>query len=202
MLQNTVTKEANFYFGLKAGSDDRVVSSESHVPVCRLCRKSVPAKGSNTTNPLTHLRYRHPDVYAEASPKIAKKDASSNVPTVTYKQSTLQQSVERTSKYPTQSAVAQELNYAITYFLAKDMHSLHTVDKLGFKQLVFKLNPRYQLPSRKHFTEYEVPQLYNHKYDNVAKPKITEAKNFSVTTDLWTSAATIPYMTFTIYSFH
>ena len=82
------------YFELKAGSDGRVVSSESQVPVCRLCGKSVPAIGGNTTNLLTHLRDRHPGVYSEASPKIGKKGASSNVATVTYKQSTLQQSVE------------------------------------------------------------------------------------------------------------
>ena len=79
------------------------------------------------------------------------------------------------------------------------MHPLHTVDKPGFRQLVFKLNPRYQLPSRKHFTDYEVPKLYNHVRDFVVKPKITEAKHFSATTDLWTSAATVPYMTFTIH---
>ena len=60
-------------------------------------------------------------------PEIVKKGASSNVATVTYKQSTLQQSVEGTSKYPTQSAIAQELNYAVMYFLAKDIHPLHTV---------------------------------------------------------------------------
>ena len=47
------------YFGLKAGSDGRVVSSESQVPVCRLCGKSVPAKGGNTTN-LPKLRRKVP----------------------------------------------------------------------------------------------------------------------------------------------
>ena len=79
------------------------------------------------------------------------------------------------------------------------MQSLHTVDKPGFKQLVFKLNPHYQLPSRRHFAEYEVPKLYNHVRDNVVKPKIMEATHFSATRDLWTSAATIPYMTFTVH---
>ena len=33
----------------------------------------------------------------------------------------LQQSVERMSRYPTQSEVAQELNYAVTYFQTKDV---------------------------------------------------------------------------------
>ena len=188
------------YFGLKANQDGTLVLSETHSPVCRLCGRSIPAKGGNTTNLLTHLRECHPDVYADVQPKVAKRGAASTstVPTVASKQPTLQQSVERTSKYPAQSAVAQELNYAVTYFLAKDVHPLHTVDKPGFRQLVFKLNPRYQLPSRKHFTDYEVPKLYNHVRDFVVKPKITEAKHFSATTDLWTSAATVPYMTFTI----
>ena len=187
------------YFGLKASQNGTLVASETHLPVCRLCGKSVPAKGGNTTNLLTHLRDRHPDVYADAQPKVAKKGAASTVPTIASKQPTLQQSVERTSKYPAQSAIAQELNHAVTYFLAKDVHPLHTVDKLGFRQLVFKLNPRYQLPSRKHFTEYEVPKLYNHVRDFVVKPTITEAKHFSATTDLWTSAATVPFMTVTIH---
>ena len=68
-----------------------------------------------------------------------------------------------------------------------------------FKQHVFKLNLCYQLPSRKYFAEYEIPKLYNHVRNNVVKPKITEAKNVSATTDLWTSAATILYMTFTFH---
>ena len=110
------------YLGLKAGSDGRVVSIESQVPVCRLCGKSVPAKGGNTTNLLTHQRDHHPDVYAEASPKIAKKDASSNVATVTYTNSLPYNSVlsERLSTLRNQP-FHKELNHAATYFLAKDM---------------------------------------------------------------------------------
>ena len=61
------------YFRLKAHSDGGLVSSEAHLPVCRSCRKSVPAKGCNTTNLLAHLRDRHPDLHAEAHPRITKK---------------------------------------------------------------------------------------------------------------------------------
>ena len=46
---------------------------------------------------------------------------------------------------------AQELNKAVGYFLAKDMQTLYTVEKPGFKHLVSKLDPKYTLPSGKYF---------------------------------------------------
>ena len=61
------------YFGLKAHPDGTLMSLETHLPVCRLCWRCIPAKGGNTTNP---LRDCHPDVYAEAHPKVAKKGAA------------------------------------------------------------------------------------------------------------------------------
>ena len=89
------------YFGLKAHSDGGLVSSEAHLPVCRSCGKSVPVKGGNTTNLLAHLRDHHPDLYAEAHPRITKKGTVTSVATVGNKQPTLQQSTDRTSKHPT-----------------------------------------------------------------------------------------------------
>ena len=74
------------YFGLKASQNGTLVASETHLPVCRLCVKSVPAKGGNTTNLLTHLRDRHPDVYTDAQPKVVKKGAASTVYTYYSKQ--------------------------------------------------------------------------------------------------------------------
>ena len=89
------------YFGLKANQDGMLVLSETHSPVCRLCGRSIPAKGGNTTNLLTHLRECHPDVYADVQPKVAKGGAASTstVPTVASKQPTLQQSVERSTPH-------------------------------------------------------------------------------------------------------
>ena len=63
-------------FGLRANPDGSAVRGEANYPVCTSCGKSIPTKGGNTTNLLTHLRYRHPDLYAEPSPKVAKKSAT------------------------------------------------------------------------------------------------------------------------------
>ena len=165
------------YFGLRANPDGSVVRGEANYPVCRSCGKSVPAKGGNTTNLLTQLMDRYPDLYAKASPKVAKKSATAASSANENRQPTLLQSIKRSTKYGTHSSIAQELNRAVTYFL-------------GFKHLVAKLNPRYELPSRKHFSEYELPKLYNHVRDSTVKPKLMQAEHFSATTDLWTSSAT------------
>ena len=79
------------------------------------------------------------------------------------------------------------------------MQPVYTVEKPGFKKLFSKLNPRYQLPSRKHSTDYEIPKHYNHVRDDIVKLKLVQTKYFSGTTDLWTSSTYIPYMTFTVH---
>ena len=101
--------------------------------------------------------------------------------------------------YGAHSSIAQELNCAVTYFIAKDMQPMYTVERMGFKHLVAKLNPRYELPSGKHFSEYELPKLHNHVRDSIVKPKLMQAEHFSATTDLWTSSATVPFMSVTVH---
>ena len=72
--------------------------SEANYPVCRSCGKSLPAKGGNTTNLLTYLRDCHPDLYAEASPKVAKKSATAASSANINRQPTLLQNIERSDK--------------------------------------------------------------------------------------------------------
>ena len=61
---------------------------------------------------------------------------------------------------------------------AKDVVPL---DKPGFRHMVSKLNPPYQLLSRKHFSEQEIAQLYSHVRDSVVMPALKEAECFSAT---------------------
>ena len=145
------------YFGLKADNEGRVLTEKESLPVCRVCLKEVPAKSGNTSNMLVHLREHHPNKYSEAHPKVAKKGIKAKGDGQV--QPTLQQTYERATKYPPQSPTAVELNSAVTYFIAKDMRPVSIVEKPGFQHMVSKLNPRYQLHSRKHFSDYEVPKL-------------------------------------------
>ena len=57
------------YFGLQPTEDGIVIESEQERHLCYKCKKSVQAKGGNTTNLSQHLREHHPDLYAESTAK-------------------------------------------------------------------------------------------------------------------------------------
>ena len=87
----------------------------------------------------------------------------------------------------------------MAYFIAKDEQPFYTVEKPGFRALVAKLNPRYELPGRKYFVEHQFPHLYNELKENIVIPRLAQASHFAVTTDLWTSNSNSPLMSFTIH---
>ena len=161
----------------------------------------VLAKASNTTNLFQHLREHHLLIYAEAAPKKPgpKWGESSKPNTSNATQATLDELVAKSAMYTPSSPQAKELSRVVAYHIAKDAVPLSTVDKPGSQFMVSKLNPRYQIPSRRHFSDYEIPHLYSHVRDNVVLPKLKEATFFSATTDMWTSAANDSYMTITIH---
>ena len=146
------------HFSLLATEEGKVIEKEQDRPICR---SRVLAKASNTTNLFQHLREHHPMIYVEAAPKKLrpKRDESSQPST---SQATLNELVAKSAMYSLSGAQAKELNRAVTYHIASDAVPLCTVDKPGFQFMVSKLNPRYQLPSRRHFTEYEISHLYPH----------------------------------------
>jgi hypothetical protein len=65
--------------------------------------------------------------------------------------------------------------------------------------MVKVLDPRYSLPSRKYFSDTEIPRLYNELKESVVKPAIQMAEYVTATTDLWTSSAKHPYLSFTVH---
>ena len=77
--------------------------------------------------------------------------------------------------------------------LAKDMQPFYTVEKPGFKQMIKKLDPKYALPTRKYFSQTEIPTLYTQVMQSV-KQDFQHAQYFAATTDLWTSAADHLYL--------
>uniref|UniRef100_A0A1X7V4E6 Uncharacterized protein n=1 Tax=Amphimedon queenslandica TaxID=400682 RepID=A0A1X7V4E6_AMPQE len=99
-------------------------------------------------------------------------------------QHTLEETPMRLGNYSAQSSEAKYLNTAVTYYIAKDALPVFTVTKSGFKHFLSKLNPRYEVPSRKHFTEHEIPSLYSNIRDNKVQPAVTKASVFTGTTGL------------------
>ena len=185
------------YFGIRVGEDGLPVPGEEQKPVCRSCGKVVLAKGGNTTNLLTHLRDHHPQLHAEATQAFSRNPAVAEAGKK--RQASLVEVVEKSRRYDVKSPRAQELNRAVMYYLAKDMQPLYTVEKPGFRKLLATLDSRYQLPSRRHFAEQELPRLYTEVRDKHVMPKLSKLTFFAATTDLWISAAKHPYLSLTVH---
>ena len=75
---------------------------------------------------------------------------------------------------------------------------IYTVEKAGFKNLLAAFDGRYDLPSRKYFSNTAIPALYNKVRESV-ECEVQKAEFYSATTDLWSSRGLLPYMSYTVH---
>lgn len=75
---------------------------------------------------------------------------------------------------------------------------IYTVDKSGFKKLLNDFDPKYELPSRKYFSQQAIPKLYNKTKEGVLQ-QLQNAEFFSATSDMWSSNTMEPYMSYTVH---
>ena len=79
------------------------------------------------------------------------------------------------------------------------MLPIRIVEKEGFKTLVKKLDPWYELPTRKYMSKKAIPDLYSVMRESV-KSQISTADVFAATTDIWSSSSTMePYLSYTLH---
>lgn len=71
--------------------------------------------------------------------------------------------------------------------MALDAEPFALVEREGFKNLISHLAPKYELPSRKYFSETIIPTMYE-DLKKAIETELQAAKNVSFTTDIWTSA--------------
>ncbi len=95
---------------------------------------------------------------------------------------------------------AQTINVtkSICVFMALDMRPFSVVENDGFTHLLSVLEPRYQLPSRPHFSQNVLPHLYSEVRAKLVKD-LSNAKFIALTTDGWTSRVTQSFMTITAH---
>ena len=73
---------------------------------------------------------------------------------------------------------------------------------IRWRSLVFvrcsRLDAKYQLPSRKYFSETAIPRLYSSVREKVME-ELSSVEYFSGTTDLWSSVGLKMYISYTIH---
>ena len=112
--------------------------------VCKVCRTQLQYF-SNTTNLRNDLAWYHPELGEKQWPVA---DAS---------QRTIEQAVAQLQLNPER---AKRITKSIASFIALDLRPYSVVENVGFQTMVFTLEPRYKIPSRRDFTDTATPTLY------------------------------------------
>ena len=87
-----------------------------------------------------------------------------------------------------------------TYCIVKDGLPLYTVEKEGFKTMLYEFDPRYELPSLNYISRVDVPDLYAVITKEQVVKKLSKVAYFASTTDMWSSTAGLmPFMSYTVH---
>ena len=92
------------------------------------------------------------------------------------------------------------MDTALGIFVVRDLQPLQVVENEGLRYFVAKLDPQYELPSRKTLTEKILPELYRQSKEKLAG-LLNETDFISITTDCWTSVANESYLGITAHFF-
>nr|CAI5847496.1 unnamed protein product [Callosobruchus analis] len=84
--------------------------------------------------------------------------------------------------------------------IALDNQLLSIVENTDFKSLIIKVNPKYDIPGRRYFTENIIPQLYKETNSEIRKGFVSAAA-ISITTDIWTNTNKESFLSFTAHWF-
>ncbi|XP_039515830.1 E3 SUMO-protein ligase ZBED1 [Pimephales promelas] len=115
------------------------------------------------------------------------------------KQTTLtKEAFEKGTPYDRTSKRWKDVTDAVTFYLAKDMIPIKTVENEGFKRMLKVVDPRYEIPSRKYFSATAIPRLYS-ECRNKMEQKVKNVMFFATTADLWSSRTSEPYLSLTIH---
>ena len=97
----------------------------------------------------SHLQRHHPDLLAV---RAAEANASGKQAAV---------NALFNAKRPFSSPRAVNITKSIATFICRDLRPYSVVENEGFRQMLQTLEPRYEILSRKYFTEKAVPALYD-----------------------------------------
>jgi hypothetical protein len=156
----------------------------------------VPNKSGNTTNMAQHLKRFHPVEYSSLN---LKSGSSGHTGVKKTTQPTISGAFQTSQPYDRTCSRHRVITSAVTNFIVKDMQALSLVERDSFKKLLQVMDPRYTLPGRKYFSQTAVPSMYNSARERLKSELMSEMEYFALTSDLWSSRTSDPYMSLTVH---
>ena len=160
------------------------LDEDSKYALCNDCKQKVSptTKTYNTSNLVSHLKTKHPELYKKFESQKAPTTSTSTKP----KQLTPFESGDRVRMWDINDPRAQRVHRLIGEMIAIDIQPFSVMENEGFINLLSTLEPRYSLPSRKYMTETVLPRIMA-GVTACVKLKITNMQWFSFTTDIWST---------------
>ncbi len=101
---------------------------------------------------------------------------------------------EKARKFPSDGVKAKGITQTTMEFVALDNQPFSVVEDVGFRRLIEHIEPRYVMPSRRHFSEVCLPELFNVAATHVHEHIAADISAISFTTDIWSSDVSITSM--------
>src|SRR6218665_3719030 len=97
---------------------------------------------------------------------------------------TIEAVVDRRQRFEFNDQRALDWNKTIAEFMALDVHPFSVVDNVGFRRIIAKAEPRYQMPSGKYFSSTLIPQMHA-TIKNKIREMVSAQPSVSFTSDVW-----------------
>lgn len=158
---------------------------------CTLCQTKIAYAGS-TSSMKNHLKFRHPTTLESDTADNYKGTTTSTGTSKVQSQLTF-----GNLNRPMPKGKWQDITKSIVEFCATDIRPLSIVNGAGFRNLVSKLDPSYQVPS--HTTIRNYTKYYYESLHSTLQHELNEQTAVALTTDAWTSCAAEGYITITVH---
>jgi len=174
------------------------VEEDSRFAICDECETKVPRGGATTksyttTNLVNHLLKKHPEIHSKYLERKAEKEPKQPMETkkrTLQRQLSLSEVQDRSKPWDINDQRAQRVHRKIGEMLAIDCQPISMVEDVGFRQVLKLLEPHYQCPSRKYFTETIIPNIYSGMKEEVVRLiNSHDGESYlSFTMDAWSSS--------------
>ena len=125
------------------------------------------AETGNTSNLISHFHLKHPTVYVQSN--FITKPSSSKADSHQKDQVSIVTSLSQSQPYDRKSKKQNSLTKVVTYCIVKYGLPLYTVEKEGFKTMLYKFDPCYEFPNCNCIFKIAVPDLYAVTKEQVVK---------------------------------
>ncbi|XP_061129317.1 zinc finger BED domain-containing protein 4-like [Syngnathus typhle] len=176
-------------------TDFTISEKDPRIAICKTCnaeisRGGASAKSFSTSGLIHHLESKHPDRHSEYEKKATqKRKLTPSTPTPS-----VADVFEKARKFSSDSAKAKGITHKIMEFIALDDQPFSIVEDVGFRRLIDHIEPRYAMPSRRHFSDVCLPELFNIVATHVHKLLASDITAISFTTDIWSSDVSLTSM--------